>query len=212
MAESSSQPEHTGAAAAQEAAHEVRITSHGKMSAWVEFALKFFEENPGRPLAFHTLPPPPTAAHEPASQSKPKADRMHPSMALVPRLVSVVEIVKREYVKMLDTSLAEQGALSGLYQYNEIGELETSASAGEAGEVDPEQERLQNLNAVLEGKNHLKIKKTAYMKITLCRKELGHPLSKATTYQKPSVRKLSKAARDRAKKRTKKHEETQDKA
>lgn len=74
-------------------------------------------------------------------------------MALVPRLVSVVEIVKREYVKMLDTSLAEQGALSGLYQYNEIGELETSASAGEAGEVDPEQERLQNLNAVLEGKN-----------------------------------------------------------
>jgi hypothetical protein len=24
-------------------AHEIRITSHGKMNAWVEFALKFFE-------------------------------------------------------------------------------------------------------------------------------------------------------------------------
>ena len=24
-------------------AHEMRITSHGKMNAWVDFALKFFE-------------------------------------------------------------------------------------------------------------------------------------------------------------------------
>lgn len=73
---------------------------------------------------------------------------MPPSTALVPRLISVVEIVKREYVKMLDTSLAADGALTGLHQYNELGTLEASAP-----EADPEQERLRNLDAVLGGKN-----------------------------------------------------------
>ena len=31
------------AESAEITAHEIRITSHGKMSAWVDFALKFFE-------------------------------------------------------------------------------------------------------------------------------------------------------------------------
>ena len=78
---------------------------------------------------------------------------MNPAMPLIPRLVSVVEIIKREYVKMLDTSLAEQGTLTGLHQYNELGELDTPLTAEEDNqEADPEQERLRNLQAVIEGK------------------------------------------------------------
>ena len=49
---------------------------------------------------------------------------MAPSTTLIPRLVSVVEIIKREYVKKLDPALAEKGCLAGLHQYNEVGALE----------------------------------------------------------------------------------------
>lgn len=34
-----SSPDHTSA-------HEIRITAHGKMQAWVDFALRFFEVGP----------------------------------------------------------------------------------------------------------------------------------------------------------------------
>ncbi|EKM53206.1 uncharacterized protein PHACADRAFT_197627 [Phanerochaete carnosa HHB-10118-sp] len=191
-------------------AHEVRITSHGKMNVWVDFALKFFEENPDKPLTLHTLPvPSQSAARErdavscsPASASTPaaaenKLEKMHPSMALIPRLISVVEVIKREYVKLLDPVLAEKDQLSGLYQYNELGELDLSHGK----EVDPEESRRKELVTMLQGKNHLKIKKVAYMKVTLSRKELSHALRRPHTYQKPVIRKLSKSTRSRAKRR-----------
>ncbi|GJE92376.1 hypothetical protein PsYK624_085300 [Phanerochaete sordida] len=197
-------------------AHEVRITSHGKMNAWVDFALKFFEENPDKPLTLHTLPPPPRVPQgvpdapvpAPAEKEKEK-EKLHPSMALIPRLISVVEIIKREYVKLLDPVLAERGQLAGLYQYNELGELDL-AHAAHAGE-DAEEARRRELAAMLQGKNHLKIKKVAYMKVTLSRKELSHTLRKTQTYQRPAVRKLSKSARSRAKKRLAKESDAQDK-
>lgn len=75
---------------------------------------------------------------------------MHPSMALVPRLVSVVEIIKREYVKMLDPVLAEKGQLSGLHQYNELGELNMSEPNQDE---DPEEKRKKELEKMLQGKN-----------------------------------------------------------
>lgn len=113
------------------------------------------QENEDRPLVFHTMPAEPRP--EPAEHSaapKPlaerKANKLHPSLALVPRLVSVVEIVKREYVKLLDPSLAEQGCLSGLHQYNEIVHLDVAAS--NAGPTDAEEQRLEALTHALQGR------------------------------------------------------------
>lgn len=198
-------------------AHEIRITSHGKMNAWVDFALKYFEENPDKPLTLHTLPAPPQAAREAQDAAAPdaptpadgRAEKMHPSMALIPRLISVVEIIKREYVKLLDPMLAERGQLPGLYQYNELGELDVAPAPADG--ADPEEARRRELAAMLQGKNHLKIKKVAYMKVTLSRKELSHTLKKSQTYQRPVVRKLSKSARSRARKRLAKESDVQDK-
>lgn len=54
--------------AVPEAAHEVRITSHGKMNAWVEFALKFFEVS-----RHHTLRPASLSSlHHHSRTGKPK--------------------------------------------------------------------------------------------------------------------------------------------
>lgn len=152
-------------------AHEIRITSSGKIQSWVEFALKFFEvrysthiktappkevkENEDRPLVFHTMPaePRPEPTEQPDPPKPPaerNANKLHPSLALVPRLVSVAEIVKREYVKLLDTSLAEQGCLSGLHQYNEIVHLDVAAS--QAGPTDAEEQRLEALTHALQGR------------------------------------------------------------
>ena len=44
------------------------------------------------------------------------------SASMVPRLVSVVEIIKREYLKILETKHSTR--FLGLHQYNEIGTLE----------------------------------------------------------------------------------------
>jgi len=41
---------------------------------------------------------------------------------MVPRLISVVEIIKREYLKVLETT--HSARLLGLHQYNEFGTLE----------------------------------------------------------------------------------------
>ena len=76
---------------------------------------------------------------------------MHASMATIPRLVSVVEIIKREYLKTLDATLAGAGLLSGLHQYNEITSLEAEGLVTAA--EDEEQGRLEAVARALQGKN-----------------------------------------------------------
>lgn len=76
---------------------------------------------------------------------------MHSPMANVPRLVSVVEIIKREYLKKLDLSLAEKGCLSGLYQYNELKTFDPPVEEG--APTDPEAERTRSIALALAGKN-----------------------------------------------------------
>lgn len=77
------------------------------------------------------------------------------STATIPRLVSVVEIIKREYLKTLELESGE--SLSGLHQYNELGCLEDLGlnvdAEGEEGEGDGERQRLEALALALEGKN-----------------------------------------------------------
>lgn len=67
---------------------------------------------------------------------------MPASTATIPRLISVVEIIKREYLKTLSSE--EPNLLTGLHQYNEMGLLEAT----------PEQEdRAQMVADVLAGTN-----------------------------------------------------------
>jgi hypothetical protein len=76
----------------------------------------------------HTLPAEPRSSNT----------RLSTCITNIPRLISVVEIIKREYLKT-----REVDQLRGLHQYNEIGCLETD----EPREVE--------LAEALEGKNQL---------------------------------------------------------
>ncbi|KAJ7068612.1 hypothetical protein C8F01DRAFT_1118738 [Mycena amicta] len=210
----------------------VRITTHGKITAFVTFALQFFEKYENIPIVFHTIPAPKGKGkdkddakaagagdagkeHTGASSSKSKPSKsdttglpsISQSALLTPRLISVVEIVKREYLKAL------AGELTGLYQYNEVGILEElphpeyaaiarrgQDAVGEE-EGDPEKVRAQAIATMLGGKNHIQTKQTPYMKITLSRVEI--PGFKQAS-QEPLKRKLSKSAKTRAKRREKK--------
>ncbi|EIW57825.1 uncharacterized protein TRAVEDRAFT_126495 [Trametes versicolor FP-101664 SS1] len=198
--------------------HEMRITNHGKITSWVTFALDHLQKYESKPLVLHTLPAAKgkapaqsdqPAATEPATEAAPaggerkgKPEGLHTSLATIPRLVTVVEIIKREYLKTLDPALAEAGSLSGLHQYNEIGDLEEAGYVERAG--DEEQERIEALALALQGRNHAKQKKIAFMRVTLCRKEIPELVGRGATYQEPAVRKLSKSARARLKKKVRK--------
>ena len=112
---------------------------------------------------------------------------MDPSMTTIPRLVSVVEIIKREYMKAMDAGLAEGGVLNGLHQYNEIGSLEEEGLLGGAeGAEEQRQEAIARAlqgrkqcvfvfpprRAIAEERDSLKEKRTAFMRVTLSRKEV----------------------------------------
>lgn len=100
----------------------------------------------------HAAPPQPTESDNlDSTEQEAKIKRLHTSMANIPRLVSVVEIIKREYLKTLDPVLARAGSLSGLHQYNEIGDLcEEGLLEGTGNE---EQDRIQSLAQALQGRN-----------------------------------------------------------
>ncbi|KAF7307796.1 OPT oligopeptide transporter [Mycena kentingensis (nom. inval.)] len=195
----------------------LRITAAGKMSAYVTFALAFFEKHPSIAITLHTLPLPrvakelsPDKGKQPEGSAKGRkngknrdgdAPKPPPSSLTVPRLVSVVEIIKREYVKALPAT----GGVTGLYQLNEIGILEDLgpeyATENRAEDVDPEEARARAIAAQLNGKKHVQIKQTPYMKITLSTAEIRPPPNSKATQQAPHKKKISKSAKARAKKR-----------
>ena len=84
----------------------------------------------------------------------------HPSTNTVSRLISVVEIIKREYLKILETTRSTR--LHGLHQYNEIGTLEDLVVAssnqtadGKELESEREVERSRNIIEAISGKHLL---------------------------------------------------------
>ncbi|KAG6877564.1 hypothetical protein C0993_006061 [Termitomyces sp. T159_Od127] len=174
-------------------AHMVRITDNGKIRNWVSFALEFlFLEasvlctNEDRAIVFHTLPAP-TAEGARGPGDAPR--RLSKATTAVPRLLSVVEIVKREFLKSLEAKRSPR--LAGLHQYNEIGCVETAVDEDRAAEI----------RRALSGSNHVKIQRTPYMKVTLSLKTLPELAESGATYQPPTLRKLSKSAKQRMKKR-----------
>ncbi|OBZ72255.1 hypothetical protein A0H81_07461 [Grifola frondosa] len=206
--------------APQDLSHELRITNHGKINGWVSFALDHFkvvQKYANRPLVLHTLPVQKPNLNLPTQdvpaenttvqvQSDVKAvgqpQRMNTSMSTIPRLISVVEIIKREYLNALDPVLAEAGCLSGLHQYNEIGELQEHSSI--EGSANEGEDRLNMLAHALQGRGHLKQQKVAFMRVTLCQNELPELIVRGATYQRPVIRKLPKSSRVRAKRKLRK--------
>ncbi|TFY72052.1 hypothetical protein EVG20_g978 [Dentipellis fragilis] len=187
-------------------AHEMRITSHGKMRGWVDFALQFFEANGERPLVLHTLPAKPkdeqvngVAEGTETRGEKTKEKSMASATATIPRLVSVVEIIKREYLKTID--MQKELEKSGLYQYNEIGYLEEEQEVEESLE-----DRADMIAKALDGTKNVRIQRTPYMKVTLCRTELPQLATQGKTAQAPLKRKLAKSARARLRKKLKRAE------
>jgi len=198
--------------------HEIRITQGGKIQLWVDYALKFFEENEEKALVLHTLPAANNGGdiksgkmvdagdsdeaqlqQENDIATKDKKRGLSPSTLVIPRLITVAEIIKREYLLAMDTKRMPN--LVGLYQYNEIGCIENGVDneADEEKDVGAE-DRMKMLAEALEGKN-MKIEKRPYMRITLCRKELAGMKSRDTTAQAPLKRKLSRSAKGRLRKR-----------
>jgi len=183
--------------------------------------LNFFEENEEKALVLHTLPAAKKGGSiqsgktgdnagdnegtplENDTATKDKKKGLSPSTTTIPRLITVAEIIKREYLLAMDVKRMPD--LVGLYQYNEIGCIEKGVENDADEEKDDAEDRMKMLAQALEGKN-VRIEKTPYMRITLCRKELVGMKNRNTTAQAPLKRKLSKSAKGRLRKRQAKAE------
>ncbi|KAI3615549.1 hypothetical protein WG66_011756 [Moniliophthora roreri] len=184
----------------------IRITNGGKIKSWVTYALEYLEneENNSNHLILHTLPAASKSQTNSTSAENATTKHLGNATSAIPRLVTVVEIIKREYIKLLEQKHSSR--LTGLHQYNEFGSLEELGMCTSDANVNEEDQRAERLKMALEGKNYPKQKQTPYMKITLSHMELPELVEKGATYQSPLKRKLSKSARARAKKRQKKDE------
>ncbi|KZO96902.1 hypothetical protein CALVIDRAFT_598030 [Calocera viscosa TUFC12733] len=197
--------------------HLMRIAAQGKLRTYVAFALKFLQESHDRPLVLHSLPPPskaaapppapaednPNPADPPPKPANPQPKSLASSTTCIPRLISVVEIIKREFVELMSTTREKERQAWVLHQYNELGCLEDTEGGSGAGR----EKTGLTLIELLEGKNHLQIKRTPYMKITLTKKLLTDHDPKKSTYQEPlPSRKRSKSAKARERKKRKRAE------
>ena len=83
--------------------------------------------------------------------TKEKKKGLSPSTTTIPRLITVAEIIKREYLLAMDAKRMPD--LVGLYQYNEIGCIEKGLEneVGEEKDEDAE-DRMKMLAEALEGK------------------------------------------------------------
>ncbi|KAG7450160.1 uncharacterized protein BT62DRAFT_927467 [Guyanagaster necrorhizus] len=182
---------------------EIRITNHGKIHTWVAFALEYLQKDGSKSIVLHTLPVP----RNPQESKPASKGSLSTATTTIPRLISVVEIIKREYIKMLESKQLPKHL--GLHQYNEVGSLE-DISLGEEDTIltDKEETRATSIIMALEGKNYPKQVQTPFMRITLSHYELPELVVKGATYQSPLQRKLSKSAKARAKKRERKVLET----
>lgn len=95
------------------------------------------------PLELHTIPNSPPDAKTPDNEGP---SSLAPSVTVVPKLISVVEIIKREYIKTLE--LKHSPRLQGLHQYNYFGCLEEPDLHSQT-----EEERTAALTLALEGKH-----------------------------------------------------------
>lgn len=127
-------------------AHRMRITTAGSIPNYVRFAVDFLlvrqfqdetrqssiQDNPHRPLILHTLPP----STEPI-KGQPKKTSLHSCTTNVPRLISVVEQIKREILAPRGSVKGKEKGkrnVRGIWQYNQSGSLPLDSDNGEGGE------------------------------------------------------------------------------
>ncbi|GAA5869441.1 hypothetical protein JCM3774_001453 [Rhodotorula dairenensis] len=109
----------------------LRVASHTDMTAAVHFSLEKLASTPNRPLVLHTLPPPPTATTSssspaPSTSAVPISQKqVETAVEALPKLVSVLEIIKREFPSCSGPS---NGAKSPhpLHQYTRLTTFETA--------------------------------------------------------------------------------------
>jgi len=159
------QPE-LAAASSEEAGtpDSIRITRHGKLRVWIKKALDFFESHPDKPLVLYSAP----------------ADV---SASTIARLVSVVEIIQREYLKGRDVSA---GDASGLHQYNQL-LFEQKDRIPVEGE-----DRGDALHLALDGHSHVKQSFAPHMKITLSTTAIARSHETRDTAAKARMRKRAR--------------------
>lgn len=97
-----------------------------------------------RAIVFHTRKP--TEENEPASSTSPV------NVCTTSKLISVAEILKREYIKLLESKHLQR--LIGLYQYNFIGAVADKGADPDIGaNIDEEDARRRDILNALDGKN-----------------------------------------------------------
>ncbi|WVR07216.1 hypothetical protein IAU60_004257 [Kwoniella sp. DSM 27419] len=182
----------------------MRIASGGSIQAYVDFALGHLRENPRIPLVLHTLPPEPGPSAKGKGKEKAKsnhdsdttatqarANAFQPCTLAVPRLVTVVEIIKRTYLAEVRTSRntrvghggddkaadnpGQGAARKGIWQYTESG-----LHMPRATDEEPE---LNGLARVLGGKTRPQMLHHPYLQITLSTYPLGLEINRNTTVQ-----------------------------
>ncbi|WVN88148.1 uncharacterized protein L203_103349 [Cryptococcus depauperatus CBS 7841] len=161
--------------------HHMRITSGGSISSYVSFALSFLRSNNGVPLVLHTLPTRPSAEEKGKVKVKEKVrqEADQPSKAnpkpkgvlsactsTIPKLISVVEIIKREYILELRKNQKAGGKTrnnviqqKGIWQYTESGLCKIAPHEEESKE--------EALIRVLGGNSKPKMRHHPYLSITL---------------------------------------------
>ena len=143
-----------GEASSSAGPHRMRITSGGNVAGYVNFALTFLkvcpadtidrdqcltrQETTDRSLVLHSLPP-----NSESSKSDTAGSSLNSALLATPKLVSVVEKIKREYMACINASDKGKGKNKavGIWQYNESGTL---------AEGQPQQEL--GLESILEGR------------------------------------------------------------
>ncbi|ORY32570.1 hypothetical protein BCR39DRAFT_522914 [Naematelia encephala] len=177
--------------------HKMRITSGGSIASYVKFALTFLDENPHRPLILHTIappPPPPPTTTTPTKGTKPSkrpTSTLTPSLLNTPRLISVVELIKRAYMQRIESPESRKGKerAIGIWQYTESGLLPFVNLEREKGlQVEGDTETETALERVLGGKTQPKMTHQPFLQITLSTSPLGWESRRGVTCQYVMVR------------------------
>ncbi|KAG0146776.1 hypothetical protein CROQUDRAFT_656965 [Cronartium quercuum f. sp. fusiforme G11] len=180
--------------------HCLRITPNTKISGCVSIALTHLKKVDSIPLCLHTLPS--SSATAESVEKTIAASKRNPSNNSVGRLISIVEIIKREFESehfsgsTTDKSITNT-LKAGLHQYNQIGSLESWQAENEEMRLGDE---LKDVIEKISERHDLIVKEflneerkrprrthTPYMKIYLSRSPISSLEGKSNIYhQQPT--------------------------
>lgn len=114
------------------------------------------QDHPNRPLILHTLPPPPSDSLSVSKRTTTdEASRaLRPPTLTAPRLINLVEIIKREHIARLEKTGTGKGKhrAVGVWQYTETGLVPAELMYGSEGQAGKENDEGEELARILGGK------------------------------------------------------------